>query len=197
MNQIFREYTFAGGQRLQLVQGDLTTESTDAIINAANSYLKHGGGIAGAIVRRGGASIQAESNEWVRKHGPITHDKPAFTGAGSLPCQFIIHAVGPVWGETSPQDADQSLAAAIFASLRIADERELVSLSIPAVSTGIFEFPKLRAAGIILEAVKGYFASHPGSGLLLVRLTILEQPTLDAFIQAWAAAFPNHDHFGS
>jgi O-acetyl-ADP-ribose deacetylase (regulator of RNase III) len=98
MSQVLSESTFPSGQRLQLVQGDLTTEPVDAIVNAANHHLQHGGGLAGAIVRRGGEAIQAESDTWVSKHGLVTNAEPAYTRAGKLPCRYVIHAVGPVWG---------------------------------------------------------------------------------------------------
>ena len=90
-------YTYPSGQRLEIVQGDITGETVDAIVNAANSHLQHGAGVAGAILRRGGYQIQQESLEWVRQHGPVTHAEPAYTSAGKLPCRYVIHAVGPVW----------------------------------------------------------------------------------------------------
>ena len=180
------EHTLANGARLQLAQADLTQDAVDAIVNAANSYLQHGGGVAGAIVRRGGAQIQAESNAWVRQHGPVTHDHPAYTSGGTLPCRYVIHAVGPVWGEG---DEDGKLAAAVNGALRVADELQLKSISLPAISTGIFGFPKERAAQVILAAIQEYFASHPDSGLQLVRLALFDQPTLDVFTEVWDSFF--------
>jgi O-acetyl-ADP-ribose deacetylase len=190
MNKIVQEIRISDGPLFQLVHGDLTAETVDAIVNAANHYLKHDGGIAGAIVRRGGATIQTESDEWVRKNGPVAHGKPAHTSAGRLPCRFVIHAVGPIWGEASSQESDENLSAAASASLSLADELDLTSLAVPAISTGIFGFPKTRAAQVIISTIKHYFESHPGSNLKLVRLTIVDQPTLDAFAQAWNDAFP-------
>lgn len=98
-NQIKARYEFPGGQRLEIAQGDITAEDVEAIVNAANAMLQHGGGVAGVISRKGGPQIQEESNAWVREHGPVTHANPAYTRAGRLPFRFIIHAVGPVWGE--------------------------------------------------------------------------------------------------
>jgi O-acetyl-ADP-ribose deacetylase (regulator of RNase III) len=182
MNQVVHEYTLPGGASLQIVQGDLTEERVDAIVNAANSHLAHGGGVAGAIVRRGGGEIQAESNAWVRQHGPVTHDKPAYTGAGKLACRYVIHAVGPVWGSG---DEDDKLAAAVRGSLALADELSLESIAFPAISTGIFGFPKSRAASVILTAIREYFADLPGSGLKQVRLTLYDRPMVDTFFNAW------------
>ena len=98
MNRVLREHKFSTGQLLQIVQGDITHENVDAIVNAANEKLKHGGGVAAAISRRGGPAVQRESDQWIEEHGPVSHAEPAYTSAGELPAQYVIHAVGPVWG---------------------------------------------------------------------------------------------------
>ncbi len=186
MNRIVFEHTYPSGQRLLFVQGDLTQEPVDAIVNAANDRLQHGGGVAAVIARQGGPEIQAESDAWVREHGPVSHERPAYTSAGRLPCRYVIHAVGPVWGSG---DEDRKLAAAVQGSLALADRLELNSIALPAISTGIFGFPKARAAEVILEAVREFFSSHPGSGLQQVRLTLYDRGTVDAFRQAWDRRF--------
>lgn len=96
MNQMLKEHTFPSGLALQIVQGDITAELVDAIVNAANSDLEHGVGVAGAILRKGGPSIQVQSDQWVSAHGPVKHAEPAYTTAGNLPCRYVIHAVGPL-----------------------------------------------------------------------------------------------------
>src|SRR5689334_681962 len=93
MNRVLAEATI-GHTIVRLVEGDITEERVDAIVNAANQHLQHGGGVAGAIVRKGGPSIQRESNAI----GFTPTGSAAITGAGDLPCKFVIHAVGPVWG---------------------------------------------------------------------------------------------------
>lgn len=184
MNTVLRELQLPSGGCIQIVQGDLTEESVDAIVNAANAYLQHGGGVAGAIVRRGGSEIQAESNAWVQQHGPVTHTQPAYTGAGQLPCRTVIHAVGPVWGEG---DEDQKLAKTVSSALALAERLEIKSIALPAISTGIFSFPKERAARIILKTVREFLSSQTRRHLELVRLTLYDQPTLDAFLQVWTS----------
>ncbi len=181
MNTVLAETRLPGGALLQLVQGDLTDETTDAIVNAANEYLHHGGGLAWSIVQRGGERIQQESDAWVREHGLVTHDSPAVTSGGRLPCRYVIHAVGPVWGEG---EEDAKLAAAVAGSLRAADELGLASLALPAISTGIFGFPKDRAAGVILAAIRDYFAARP-SHLQLIRLVLFDSDTVQSFRVAW------------
>jgi O-acetyl-ADP-ribose deacetylase (regulator of RNase III) len=182
MNRVLQEHVFPAGERLQLVEGDLTQEDVDAIVNAANAQLQHGGGVAGAIVRRGGKEIQTESNTWVRQHGPVSHAEPAYTGAGKLACRYIIHAVGPVWGEG---DEDNKLAAAVNGTLELADRLKLSSIAFPAISTGIFGYPKERAAGVIFNSFKNYFEKEAPSDLKLIRLTLFDQPTIAAFLQVW------------
>jgi len=181
MNQVVQEGELPGGRRLQLVQGDLTEEQVDAIVNAANSRLQHGGGVAGAIVRKGGREIQDESDAWVREHGPISPSQPAYTGAGRLPARYVIHAVGPIWGEGQE---DEKLASAVAGALALADRLGLSSIALPAISTGIFGFPMERAARVILQALRGYFAAHPDSGLRLARLTLFDAAAVETFRQA-------------
>jgi len=182
MNRILVEHILDSGQRLQIVQGDLTQERVDAIVNAANEFLQHGGGVAAAIARRGGAQIQAESNAWVQEFGPVRHDAPAYTQAGNLPCQYVIHAVGPVWGEG---DEEIKLAAAVAGSLSLADRLKLTSIAFPAISTGIFGFPKVVAAEVILTSIEDYCVKNPDSGLMEIRLTLFDQPTIEAFLRVW------------
>jgi O-acetyl-ADP-ribose deacetylase (regulator of RNase III) len=182
MSHLIQEASLPGGALLQLVQGDLTLESVDAIINAANAYLQHGGGVAAAISRRGGPIIQSESDAWVRQHGPITHARPAYTPAGDLPCRYVIHAVGPIWGEG---DEDTKLSQAVQGALRCASELDLNSLALPAISTGIYGFPKERAAGVLYSAISSFFADNQATSLRLVRLVVYDQPTLQAFLSAW------------
>jgi O-acetyl-ADP-ribose deacetylase len=182
MNEILTEYKYPSGQVIQIVQGDLTEETVDAIVNAANNRLQHGGGVAGIISRRGGPTIQRESNEWVAAHGLVSNASPAWTGAGDLPAKYVIHAVGPVWGEG---DEDARLAAAVDGALWLAEELDLVSVSLPAISTGIFGFPKERAAAVIFMAIEDHFIANPSSGVRQVRLVLYDQPTVEIFLEAW------------
>ena len=182
MNDIKQTHTFPGGQHLEIVHGDITTETVDAIVNAANNRLAHGGGVAGIISRKGGPEIQRESDAWVREHGPVSHERPAYTGAGKLPCRFVIHAVGPVWGSGKEQ---VKLAAAVCGSMERAEELNLSSIAMPAISTGIFGFPKDLAARIFFEAITAYYQQHPQSRLNTVRLTLYDQQTLKPFLKAF------------
>lgn len=189
MSPVVAEHQLPNGAILRLVHGDLTEEAVDAIVNAANAHLEHGGGVAGAIVRRGGPSIQAESDEWIRQHGPAGHDRPALTSAGRLPSRYVIHAVGPVWGEG---DEDAKLAGAVTSALALADDQSFASLALPAISTGIFGFPKARGARVILDAVVSFFDAHPAASLHEVRITLIDELSVrtfeDEFRRRWPAA---------
>jgi len=195
MNKVLVERILSAGQTIQIAQGDLTTETTDAIVNAANEYLLHGGGVAWAIVRGGGKIIQQESDEWIRVHGAVSHAHPAWTSGGNLPAKYVIHAVGPVWGDAQSTSAsgneDDKLAAAVNGSLEVADELKCSSISFPAISTGIFGFPKERAAKVMFSAIEDYFSKH-GSGIKLVRLVLFDETTINAFREVWSMA---HNHY--
>ncbi len=132
------------GKVVKVVHGDITEEETEAIVNAANSNLEHGGGVAGAIVRKGGKIIQEESD----KIGYVPVGKAAITGAGALKARYVIHAVGPVWGEG---DEENKLKSAVRSALELAESRGIKSVALPAISSGIFGFPKERAAEIIFN----------------------------------------------
>lgn len=181
-----RRTTLGEQVALVVVQGDITAQEVDAIVNAANAHLQHGAGVAGAIVRKGGAIIQEESDAWVRQHGPVPHDRPAYTSAGRLPARYVIHAVGPVWGSGNE---DAKLRSAVQGSLARADELGLRTIAFPAISTGIFGFPKARAARVMYQAIRDYFATHPESTLREVRLVLYDQPTLEAFLRVWDETF--------
>lgn len=182
MNVVLVERLLATSQTLQIVQGDITTDNVDAIVNAANENLQHGGGVAWAILRRGGDVIQTESDKWIKIHGPVSHARPAWTSGGALPAKYVIHAVGPVWGDG---DEDNKLSAAVAGSLRTADELNCTSISMPAISTGIFGFPKERAAGVIFSSIEKYFSSSTSSSLKTVRIVLFDDATVQSFLKIW------------
>ena len=162
------------GKTLRLIQGDLTERNVDAIVNAANSYLQHGGGVAGAIVRKGGQIIQEESD----KIGFVPVGSATITGAGKLPAKFVIHAVGPRMGEG---DEDNKLKNAVLSSLLLATEKGLRSISIPAISSGIFGFPKDRCATILVNEALNYIKKNPKSSLELIEFCVHDDITMEYF----------------
>jgi O-acetyl-ADP-ribose deacetylase len=183
MNTVVLAAALPTGITLQLVYGDLTSEEVDAIVNPANARLVHGGGVAGMIALKGGLPIDEESRRWVREHGPVSHDRPAFTIGGNLPARYVIHAVGPVWGSGGE---DAKLAAAVSGTLDLANELGLRTLSLPAISTGTFGFPMPRAARIILHTLKSRLSEPAQSTLQQVRVVLYDRPALETFQQAWS-----------
>ena len=149
-----------GQSTLELIEGDITELDIDAIVNAANEYLAHGGGVAGVISRKGGPTIQRESDAWVRAHGPVLTGSAAITSGGRLKSRHVIHAVGPVYDRT-PHSAEL-LASAVRAALHLADEHGLKSIALPAISTGIFGYPIEEAAQVMLRAASAYLRGKTG-----------------------------------
>ena len=178
MGNVVAEHITDHDQIIRLVHGDLTEERVDAIVNAANTQLVHGGGVAGAIVRRGGDEIQVESTQWVKEHGPVSSGGAAITTAGNLPCEHVIHVVGPVWGEG---DEDRKLETAVQTALKAADQLDLAKISLPAISTGVFGFPKERGADVILEAIDQYIKIHSSTSLREIRVTLIDVPSVEVF----------------
>jgi O-acetyl-ADP-ribose deacetylase (regulator of RNase III) len=159
---------------LRLVQGDITEREVDAIVNAANSHLQHGGGVAGAIVKKGGQIIQEESD----KIGFTPAGTAVITGGGSLPARFVVHAVGPRMGEG---DEDHKLKNAVLNSLLLASQNNLGSISFPAISSGIFGFPKDRCAKILVSVAAEFLRTHPNGPPRIIEFCIYDDTTLAFF----------------
>jgi O-acetyl-ADP-ribose deacetylase (regulator of RNase III) len=172
-----------GESVLELLEGDITEMDVDAIVNAANERLAHGGGVAGAIASKGGPAIQRESNEWIRKHGPVRTGSAAITSGGRLKARHVIHAVGPVYGRTLR--SAELLAAAVKSALQLADDHALRSIALPAISTGIYGYPIEEAAEVMLRAVIEYL--HGETGLERVVFCLYGQPSFDIFADRLAA----------
>jgi O-acetyl-ADP-ribose deacetylase (regulator of RNase III) len=165
------------GCTVSAVLGDLTEQQVDAIVNAANSALAHGGGLAAAIVRRGGAIIQEESD----RLAPVPVGSAATTGAGALPSRWVIHAVGPRWGDG---DEELKLRSAVRSSLAEATRLDARSLALPAISTGIFGYPKPDGTSAIVDELVGWLTANPGTRLRDVRLTAFDEETAALFAAA-------------
>jgi O-acetyl-ADP-ribose deacetylase (regulator of RNase III) len=163
---------------VRILRGDLTQSDAEAIVNAANERLQHEAGVAGAIVSKGGRVIQTESNQWVRDYGPITHDRPALTTAGDLTSEFVVHVVGPRWGEG---DEDRKLKLAIDATLELAQEEGFRSIAFPAISTGIFGFPMERAAELILTTMQDFSERASKLSLRRIDLVLFDKPAAESF----------------
>ena len=154
------------------MRGNLLEEPADAIVNAANGHLAHGGGVAGIISRAAGPELQAESDRIVR-NGPLATGSAAVTTAGRLPFKGVIHAVGPRYGEG---DEEAKLVKALSSAFSLAKDRGWETVSFPAVSSGIFAVPLDICARAYLKAARG-------AGLRNVRLCLRDQPVIEAVLK--------------
>jgi putative ATPase len=157
------------------VRGNLLDEAVDAIVNAANGHLAHGGGVAGVISRAAGPALQRESDLLIQKQGPFPTGTAVVTTAGQLPFKGVIHAVGPRQGEG---DEEAKLFRALVSAFACAKERGWSSVSFPAVSSGIFAVPLDVCARAYLKAMRA-------SPLSKVRLCLRDQPIIDAVLKEW------------
>lgn len=146
---------------VEVVLGDITIESVDAIVNAANSSLAGGGGVDGAIHRVGGPDIMAECREIAADRGGCPPGDAVITTAGRLPARWVVHTVGPIWSSTHAEAHDATLASAYSRSLDLASEAGARTIAFPNISTGVYGFPKERAAGVAVLAVDEWLAAHP------------------------------------
>eukprot|EP01112_Ceratiomyxa_fruticulosa_P016531 TRINITY_DN5008_c0_g1_i3.p1 TRINITY_DN5008_c0_g1~~TRINITY_DN5008_c0_g1_i3.p1 ORF type:complete len:430 (-),score=106.78 TRINITY_DN5008_c0_g1_i3:368-1657(-) len=165
-----RDHRLKSGQVLQVRFGDITDEYVDVIVNGANSSLAHGGGFAGALVRKGGRDIQTESDRWIRRHGTVPTGCVAFTGPGALPCKIVVHAVGPIW-RGGNRGEDKELFDAVYNSMMKAQQFGFKSIAFPAISCGIFGFPAERCAYLLVDAVVKFCREFPDSTVRSIRFT--------------------------
>ncbi len=145
--------------RLSLIQGDITRQETDAIVNAANPSLMGGGGVDGAIHRAGGPAILEECKRIRAERGPLPTGQAVITTGGNLKARFVIHTVGPIWGGGSSGEPEL-LASAYRESLKLAVAKGLSSVSFPSISTGAYGYPLHLAAKAALEAVMSFLEEN-------------------------------------
>ncbi len=171
------------GTRIQVVVGDLTRQEVAAVVNAANVHLQHGGGVAAALVRAGGATVQEESDDWVTKNGLLRPGIAAVTTAGSMPAEYVIHVAGPIYRDG--QDNQGLLRAAVGGALDAAQRIGARSVAFPAISAGIYGYPVAAATDVIVGEVLDWTARRPGV-VDEVRLVALDAAVADHFSTALA-----------
>jgi O-acetyl-ADP-ribose deacetylase len=171
-----------GNTLISVARGDLTACDVDAIVNAANSQLQHGGGVAGVIVRKGGSIIQRESD----KIGYVPVGKSVLTTGGNLKARNVIHAVGPRWGEG---DEERKLASALVSTLTLAAEKGFSTIALPAISAGIFGFPKHRCAEILFGETVRFLKSNETT-LNQITFCLMDEEVIGHFLTAMKAKEP-------
>jgi O-acetyl-ADP-ribose deacetylase (regulator of RNase III) len=163
---------------VSIIQGDITRQATDAIVNAANSSLMGGGGVDGAIHNAGGPAILEECRKIVTRQGRLPAGQAVMTTAGKMKARYVIHTVGPVWHGGSQKEAE-TLASAYRESLKLAASHNLSSVSFPSISTGAYGYPVDKAARIALRAVAAFLAE--ASSIREVVFVLFDAGTFDTY----------------
>ena len=168
--------------KLRIIQGDITQQSTDAIVNAANPSLMGGGGVDGAIHRAGGPAILDECKQIVARQGRLPTGKAVMTTGGNLKAKYVIHTVGPIW-HGGNKGEPELLASAYQESLKLATENNLNSISFPSISTGAYGYPVSQASKVAIDAVIT-FLSQSTTPLREVVFVLFDSQTLGAYSSA-------------
>lgn len=168
------------GTTLELVEGDITRQDAEAIVNAANNSLLGGGGVDGAIHRAGGPEILAQT---MTLGGCATGDAKITTG-GRLKARYVIHTVGPIYHREDPERAAELLASAYRRSLEVATENDVRSVAFPSISTGAYGYPIEEAAPLALRTVIDYLSGEEGHGIELVRFVLYGRQAYDTYRRA-------------
>jgi O-acetyl-ADP-ribose deacetylase (regulator of RNase III) len=180
-------YRLVNKTKLSLLQGDITEQSTDVIVNAANSGLMGGGGVDGSIHRAGGPAILEECMQVISRQGRLPTGEAVITTGGNLKANHVIHTVGPLWNGGRGSEPEL-LASAYRQSLRIAVENGLKSVSFPSISTGAYGYPLKLAAPIALEAVIDFL--NRDESIKKVVFVLFEDKTYQAYVQALETVLP-------
>jgi O-acetyl-ADP-ribose deacetylase (regulator of RNase III) len=168
--------------KVVLVQGDITEQSADAVVNAANSSLLGGGGVDGAIHRKGGPEILEACKAIRNKQGSLPAGRAVITTGGELPAKHVIHTVGPVW-RGGDNDEDETLASAYAESMKLAQAHGLATVCFPSISTGAYGFPIDRAARVSRWAIEEALPQCPA--VEEVRMVLFSAEDLAAYETAW------------
>ncbi|WP_163655272.1 O-acetyl-ADP-ribose deacetylase [Listeria sp. PSOL-1] len=166
--------------KLTAIQDDITQEKVDVIVNAANSSLLGGGGVDGAIHQAAGPELLAACKRVVEESGSCPAGEAVITAGYDLPAKYVIHTVGPVWKDGKQQEANK-LASCYWKSLDLAVSKRLKSIAFPNISTGVYHFPKEKAAEIALYTVKEWIQSEPNTTLTEIRFVCFDQENYELY----------------
>ncbi len=167
--------------KISIIKGDITRQTTDAIVNAANSSLMGGGGVDGAIHRAGGPPILEECKQIVSRQGPLPTGQAVMTAAGNMRTRHVIHTVGPIWHGGSQEEAEL-LASAYRESLKLAAENNLASIAFPSISTGAYGYPVDKASRIAIKTVISFLSE--ATSIKEVVFVLFDSRTFDAYVSA-------------
>ncbi|MFZ1916840.1 MAG: O-acetyl-ADP-ribose deacetylase [Terriglobales bacterium] len=182
MPDLVAKLTFASNKTIELVgPADITKETTEAIVNAANSSLLGGGGVDGAIHRAGGSSILEDCKRLIAKIGRLPAGKAVLTTGGRLPAKYVIHTVGPIYRGGTQHEAE-TLASCYRESLRLADDHAIHSVAFPSISTGAYGYPADEAAEVALKAIAK--ALPATTHINLVRFVLFDVSDCNSYVRA-------------
>lgn len=171
--------------KIKFIKGDITQQSTDAIVNAANSSLMGGGGVDGAIRRAGGPRILEECREIIKKIGRLSTGQAVITSGGNLPAKFVIHTVGPIYREMKDKREEEGqeglLRSCYIESLKLAVENGIKTISFPSISTGAYRYPLEEAAPIAVKAVRDFLEEN--TSIREVRFVLFNDETYEAYVE--------------
>ena len=193
----FLKQILSNGVSFSLYQSDITDQRVDAIVNAANEWLRHGAGVAAAIVRKGGRQIEDESRQVMvhRNKRPLNVGDAVYTKGGNLSCRYVIHTVGPRWDDHNRQRSISLLQRACMESLCLAAELKLSSIALPAISSGIFGMPKNLCAQVMFKAIEEFSSSTDAkfSTLRDVRIVIIDDQTISVFREEFVRRYTSQE----
>lgn len=193
LSKFMCSYLTIEGKKISVLKGDLTKHKADAIVNAANSQLNHVGGLAAAIVKAGGQEIQNECDDFVRDKGILREGNTVVTTAGGLPCDKVIHTVGPQWNRLDSPEKKEKKERVLHRAITncLMEAKSLRSIAIPAISSGVYGFPHDLCAKVILDAVVDFCRKNPACSLLEIHLVSNDDPTVTAFAEETRKRFTN------
>lgn len=166
--------------RIYAIQGDITTQNVDIIVNAANSSLLGGGGVDGAIHRKGGSAILDECKQIRAKQGKCPTGQAVITTAGNLPAKYVIHTVGSVWQDGTHDEAEL-LASCYHESLKLAIAHHAKSIAFPNISTGVYRFPKALACEVAINAVQDFIKNNDIGELEEIRFVCFDSENFELY----------------
>ena len=172
---------------ISIQHDDISIQKVDCIVNPANAFLRHGGGIAGSLAKKAGQTFQQESLEFIQSHGPIKEGDAIYTSAGNLNAKYVIHAVGPKY-KGGKLDEEKKLRNAIKNTFNLAEVLQIQSIAIPLISSGIFGYPNQEAAIIMFDEIED-FVNNKRSSINDIRLIANDIPTITALKDEFIKSF--------
>lgn len=186
-------FFFAGKIKVSVYQGDLTRERVDVVVNAANNRLRNDGGVAKAILDRGGKSMEKESNKIIRECGPLRDGEVVITSAGKLSCKKVVHAVGPDCRNVGLLDSKKVLHQACINSFKKSEDWKMTSIALAAIGSGIYDMPKDECAEVMFDAVDEFVRQgNPKKKTITdIRFVNIDDPSVQPFRKEFISRYGN------